>query len=113
MQPSRLKFTLFILLPSLTIFSFAQNNIVSPQYTDSNGNFIVTCPGVLGTIKPPELLTSTIGILFNKPRVIKNPRVPESCYTNQYLECGDIGTSFMCDRNGQFDACPLIPSLSA
>lgn len=108
MQPTTLKFTIQI----FTIFSppiqhssrniFAQN-IIPPQYIDENGNFIVTCPGLPGTQKPPELLTSTIGILFNKPRIVQNPRVPESCYTNQYQECGDIGTAFSCDRNGVFD----------
>ena len=96
----KLKFVVSLVFLSthyLAIYSFAQ--VVPPQYIDSDGAFVVTCPGLPGTNKPPELLESSIGVLFNKPRIIKNPRVPESCYTNQYLECGDVGTSFMCDRN--------------
>ena len=96
---NKLKFTVFI---SNTLI-FAQNLNPPPQFIDTDGNFIVTCPGLPGSEKPPTLLTSSIGILFDKPRIIKNPRVPESCYTNQYLECGDIGTSFMCDSRGVFD----------
>ena len=61
---NKLKFTIFI---SNTLI-FAQNYLNTPQFVDSDGNFIVTCPGLLGSEKPPTLLTSSIGILFDKPR---------------------------------------------
>ena len=83
----------------LPIIFFSQ--FVTSQYQEitENGDFIVTCPGVPGTL-------NINGGPVDKPLKFTNPSSASSCLTENY-GCQDIGANFNCIQNAFVALCPL------